>query len=496
MTSTIQSLCPSCNGHIPFIDISYEYPDYYLDINCECGFNKKVKVLDYLKNYKPDDSNVVTYKSECDKHKEKYKHYCVRCDRYLCGKCIKEHEQKMIIHFDDYSEQILEKKTKIQKKYKEIQDEIKRIKSDLINEIIKLTQIRIRDIEFEYQEFINNNNAIMNYLTILINNYKGDNYPMLYNIIDYDFNFRKPDANESVSELFNELTSFPIVRKQSNHSDKIDEIKSENPNKNVYSMIILKDGRYALTFNEDNEPILIIDPKTNFNIDIKIDFYEEKVYSLSQLDNDYLLTFSVHRLTMYSLDKYSYKMIHSGPSTESTMGVAVPGNLLWYADGEVFSLWSYNDERTKYEKDIIENDGIEKIHFLRNLNIIVGRRNMILYFINVNTTQTECKMELKNKAKDFDSDDIYLYVGTDSEILIINQKTFIIEKEISNVKFDELYFMRRLYNNIFLCEGDSNELFIWDIEKDKNRIIPFECRRKFGLVLSDYYNSSIKNTFL
>ena len=38
MTSTIQSLCPSCNGHIPFIDISYEYPNYYLNINCECGF--------------------------------------------------------------------------------------------------------------------------------------------------------------------------------------------------------------------------------------------------------------------------------------------------------------------------------------------------------------------------------------------------------------------------------------------------------------------------
>ena len=45
MTSTIQSLCPSCNGHIPFIDISYEYPNYSLNINCECGFNQRVGVL-------------------------------------------------------------------------------------------------------------------------------------------------------------------------------------------------------------------------------------------------------------------------------------------------------------------------------------------------------------------------------------------------------------------------------------------------------------------
>ena len=87
-------------------------------------------------------------------------------------------------------------------------------------------------------------------------------------------------------------------------------------------------------------------------------------------------------------------------------------------------------------------------------------------------------MELEEYPYQLESDDKRIYVGTRNEILMINQETYIIEKEIE--KCSSFHLLIQLNENVLLCEGKKHILFIWDIKKEEKRIISFEIIEKIA----------------
>ena len=110
---------------------------------------------------------------------------------------------------------------------------------------------------------------------------------MLSNIIDYNI-----ILDEDSNKCLNDRYESPLIQKDLNHYDILETIVSNNEKQNVCSFLVLKDERYAIAYNQKNEPIVIIDPKNDFQIDFKINDIYDKVYDLAQIDNGYLLGFS------------------------------------------------------------------------------------------------------------------------------------------------------------------------------------------------------------
>ena len=489
MKSTILSFCPCCNGNIPYIDISYDNPNYLLNIECPCGYHqKKLKLNDYLKYYEPCTDNLITYQSQCIKHKQTYKHYCLICGEHLCYKCLKEHKDNMIIHFDDYKAQITEKKMLLEKAKNFLQEDYEKIKE----EINKLSLQKVEDIDqikekwYSYYNWIND---ILLFFSLLLNNYKGDNYMMLSNIIDYNI-----ILDEDSNKCLNDRYESPLIQKDLNHYDILETIVSNNEKQNVCSFLVLKDERYAIAYNQKNEPIVIIDPKNDFQIDFKINDIYDKVYDLAQIDNGYLLGFSSNIIRFWSISKNTYDYIFTLNIESLTVGVAISNNRLLLSNSEIFSLWECNESQSTFIKNVFTDIGMMLIHYIKKKDILIGVCQYALLFIDVKNNQTESIMELEEYPYQLESDDKRIYVGTRNEILMINQETYIIEKEIE--KCSSFHLLIQLNENVLLCEGKKHILFIWDIKKEEKRIISFESRRRFGIVLKDYIiNQFIKVKF-
>ena len=480
MTSTIFSFCPCCNGNIPYIDISYDNPTYLLKIDCACGYHRsKLKLNDYLKYYKPSTDNLTTYQSQCVKHNLTYKHYCLICGEHLCNKCLKEHKDNMIIHFDDYAAQITEKKMLLEKSKNFLQEEYEMIKEE-INELSTQNNDDINKIKEKWYNYYNWNNEIMLFFSLMINNYKGDNYMMLYNIIDYNFCIDFEDSNRCLNDRYES----PLIQKDTNHYDILEKIVSENETQNVCSFLVLKDERYAIAYNQKDEPIVIIDPKNNFQIDFEINDIYDKIYDLSQIDNGYLIGFSLNIVQFWSLSKDTYEYKFSVDIDSLTVGIAISNNRLLLSNSEFFSLWECNENQSTFIKNIFKDIGMVLIHYIKKKDILIGACQYTLLFIDLKNYQSESIMELEEYPYQLESDDKKIYIGTRYEIMIINQETYIIEKEIE--KCSSFHLLVQLNENILLCEGKHHSLFIWDIKKEEKRKIAFENRKRFGIVLKDY----------
>ena len=78
----------------------------------------------------------------------------------------------------------------------------------------------------------------------------------------------------------------------------------------------------------------------------------------------------------------------------------------------------------------MKNTQNKLIHYIKKKDIVIGVCQYALLFIDLKNNQTESIMELEEYPYQLESDDKRIYVGTRNEILMINQETYIIEKEI------------------------------------------------------------------
>ena len=143
------------------------YRCYECQINlcplCKEKHNKDHNIIDYdRKNY------------ECNKHKENYSDYCIKCEKDICFSCDEEHEGHEIISL---KKKILNKNELIQK--------LENLKNSMII-------------------FINDYDKIIR----IINNVK-ENFENYYKLVDHIFNnYNKNERNYEIFNNVNELINY------------------------------------------------------------------------------------------------------------------------------------------------------------------------------------------------------------------------------------------------------------------------------------------------
>ena len=191
-------MCPSC--HRPACENCIKN---WLNMKHQCGFCRKkinynetieIPIINdiaefFMKNIEPvenknenkkDNKNDKNYDSQvydsyseiieqklqndediCKKHMNKYEYFCYQCNKKYCAKCLsildnssKVHENHLIISLDE-----LEKNDT---KVKEAMEEFRKLKqsNDEIDNLIKLSELKLRELEIEKNNFIDEIDSI------------------------------------------------------------------------------------------------------------------------------------------------------------------------------------------------------------------------------------------------------------------------------------------------------------------------------------------------
>lgn len=157
------------------------------------------------------------------------------------------------------------------------------IKNDVIS---TLTEIR-QNIEKAFNDCVKNNNDILNFVEIMLKSYMENmNEPSIANhlIMNTNLNIKKnlknSDENKNYTELIEYFKDLSIF----------ESIKFIAHNTQIYSLLILQDGRIASCSGD--KTIKIFDPKNNFNTDIILDGHLNTVTHISQAKNEKILSCS------------------------------------------------------------------------------------------------------------------------------------------------------------------------------------------------------------
>ena len=162
------------------------------------------------------------------------------------------------------------------------------------NVISTLTEMR-QNIEKAFNDCVNNNNDILNFVEIMLKSYMENmNEPSIANnlIMNTNLNIKKyvknSDENENYTELieyFKNLSIFESITVNINQKTKFIAHNTQ-----IYSLLILQDGRIASCSGD--KTIKIFDPKNNFNTDIILKGHLNTVTHISQAKNEKILSCS------------------------------------------------------------------------------------------------------------------------------------------------------------------------------------------------------------
>ena len=246
-------ICPKCKNSIPLLShfFSEEKQKWQLEIRCSCEKNSSfsMDIQEFLK-LKSSPKNIkeilfINYIENGLENKGKTL-YCKKCDKILDNNIIDKHKEHPIIN-------LIEEANNMDNKLNDIDSDFYRVKQniEINNNISKLQQIDLIDeeieklkkmkekIEMAYKQNQELNKFFIEYVQIIINNYKNSrkmdnnlvNYNILKNLINNtDFNMNKFQANEkNILETSEKLCSFYknnfVIRRKFNQLEIDQQIK-------------------------------------------------------------------------------------------------------------------------------------------------------------------------------------------------------------------------------------------------------------------------------
>jgi len=257
-------ICPKCKNSIPLISQFYseEQKKWLLEIRCPCikesflyiDVNEFLKLKSSPKNIK--EILFKNYLGNTFDSKGKTK-FCKKCERIINNDEIEEHKEHPIVD-------LVEEAMEIDKKIGDIDSDFYKVKQnfEINNNIAKLQQIDLIDeeieklkemkekIEIAYKQNQELNNFFIEYVQIIINNYKNArkldenlvNYNIIKNLINNtEFNMNKFEVNEkNLLETSEKLCAFYknnfIIRRKFNSLELEQEIQYKQNINVVYKI--------------------------------------------------------------------------------------------------------------------------------------------------------------------------------------------------------------------------------------------------------------------
>ena len=249
-------ICPKCKNSIPLLSHFYseEKQKWQIEIRCSCEKNSSysMDISEFLR-LKSSPKNIkeilfINYIENGLENKGKTL-YCKKCEKILDNESLEKHNDHAILNLLEESKKVDDSIEKIISEFDTAQNNI-----EINNEISKAQQIYLIDeeieklknmkekIELAYKENQEINKLFIDYVQIIINNYKNSrkldnnliNYNILKNILNNtEFNMNKFQGSEkNVLETSEKLCSFYrnnfVIRRKFNELEIDQKINLEH----------------------------------------------------------------------------------------------------------------------------------------------------------------------------------------------------------------------------------------------------------------------------
>ena len=544
-------ICPKCKNSIPLLShfFSEEKQKWQLEIRCSCEKNSSfyMDIQEFLK-LKSSPKNIkeilfINYIENGLENKGKTL-YCKKCDKVLDNNSLEKHKEHPILNLIEEAKNIenqidnIDSEFNMVKQNIEINNNISKLQQiDLIDEEIEKLQKMKEKIESAYKENQEINKFFIEYVQIIINNYKNArkldenlvNYNILKNLINNtDFNMNKFQANErNILETSEKLCTFYkynfVIRRKFNNLEMAQQIKYKQ-NINIVCKIskdIFAVGEGGRTTEKKSFDILIYKrdkAKNEYKLLKNIEkAHEGEITSLCKVvinNNDYLLSGDTgdKLINVYDIKKNFKKIMYLSGHKRKIVSIISLNKIYEYknwiascSNGLNIKLWDLSEMQNMLNYSNItntnNNNNVEAVKGPEIAFSIKGHIKSLkcLYQMNDGTLISNAN-DKKLKFWDVDKkvciktldnvcvssaysicelDNNRIVVGCFDVIKIINVNTLIIENELN---------CHEVYINC-LCKTSDGLLFSGDSE---GILVLWELSGEGKKIYSEKKDSAIK----
>ena len=536
-------ICPKCKNSIPLLShfFSEEKQKWQLEIRCSCEKNSSffMDIQEFLK-LKSSPKNIkeilfINYIENGLENKGKTL-YCKKCDKILDNNSLEKHKEHPILN-------LIEEAKNIENQIDNIDSEFNRVKQniEINNNISKLQQIDLIDeeieklkkmkekIELAYKENQEINKFFIEYVQIIINNYKNArkldenlvNYNILKNLINNtDFNMNKFQANErNILETSEKLCTFYkynfVIRRKFNNLEMAQQIKY-NQNINIVCKIskdIFAVGEGGRTTEKKSFDILIYKrdkAKNEYKLLKNIEkAHEGEITSLCKVvinNNDYLLSGDSgdKLINIYDIKKNFKKIMYLSGHKRKIVSIISLNKIYEYknwiascSNGLNIKLWDLSEMQ-----NMLNYSNINNTNNTNNNNVEAVKGPEIAFSIKGHIKGLKCLYQMndgtlissandkKLKFWDVDKkvciktlDDIYvssaysiceldnnrIVVGCFDVIKIINVNTLIIENEL-NAHEVWINCLCKTSDGLLFSGDSEGILVLWELSGEGKKI--------------------------
>lgn len=557
------SVCLNC-FKIPLFNIYQKFPDE-ITIQCQCQSANIIPIKDYLKEIKhifhsdpqcdsskfhsnfsasqycvqckkwlcedclkKHNENFFTHQLtkcqekieiNCQRHcEEKAKYYCLECKESYCSLCTKTHRKHQHVSFEDLIENLdingVKKNLETAKHY--ISDYYNELKDQFLKPLMK----KVMQVREAFRASQEKNEEMINFISILLDNYNPNNYYTISNIInnaEFKFDLLKVTDKTTTNELVNFLNTNTIINldelfKKDDISSIISTGKSLikiNPNSlkevkrirkhtgTIYSLCLLKDGRLASC--SWDKTINVYDLST-FTCDFTIEGHENTVTYVSEFDNGDLISCADDlTLKIWEIKKSSYTCKATIQMDTSDVWKVIPLSGNKFATCSAFdNVITIFENKPPYKQlKVLEGKNGEETFSILEL---YNKKHLVSGCFNesfskpwfwswskpnhvasgsINFWDLE-SYRLEHRLEDafcywnngmFELDDERLLVGGKGEISIIDCKIFQVVKKIKEESFGLVCCFLPIIDDLVLFGCDYGNIFLFDLETYRYRLV-------------------------
>ena len=532
-------ICPKCKNSIPLLNhfFSEEKQKWQLQIRCYCEKNSSssMDIQEFLK-LKSNPKNIkeilfINYIENGLENQGKTL-YCKKCEKILDNSSLEKHKEHKILNLLDESKKVDDSIEDIFSEFYKVQQNIeingfmsKELQINLIDEEIEKLNKMKEKIELAYKENLEINKLFIEYVKIIINNYKNSrkldnnlvNYNVLTNLLNNtEFNMNKFQTSEiNVLETSEKLCSFYrnnfVIRRKFNELEIDQKINLE---RNISTFCNISKGTFVVgeggRKQEKEGYDMLVYKKDKSKNEYKLFKTIEKAHNgeitslckISINNNDYLLSGdSIDKMiNIYDIKNNYKKIIYLSGHKRKIVSIISLNKMYdyknWIAScstGLNIKLWDLSEIPKLLENNANNNKEINSENNINPLEPLQGpeikhsikahiKSLKCLYQLN-DGTLISCGNDKKLKFWNLDKkvciktlDDIFIsssnaicelgnnriVVGCFDVIKIINFETLIVENEL---KAHEIWInCLSITSDGLLFSGDSEGVLIfWEI---------------------------------
>ena len=467
------TLCSQCNQYLS-ISLNKDKPKEIL-IQCDnCKYSSYTPINNYLNQIKNYSNLRNSTDNICNRHLLKCNYYCITCKLYICEECHinnhLSHEQMSLLDVIP----TIPLTNKLSEKFVFINSYCNQLKINKINNHI----FKINQLEHSYQWFKTINNDILTIMLIIVNNYYNNHYNYylkknIKNILSFiNNNWNKCHDYTNDDIIIKYYNNYNLLKGDFVDITNINTIKTIDDHKDeVYSLLLLSDGRLA-SCSEDST-IKIFDIDNNYHCDITIRGHTSIISYISQLKDSRIVSCSWDKsIRIWRVTKSTYKCeyIIENAHNDCILKVIPLSNnrIASCSNDKRIKIWN-----SKYPYNLIKKlkghiDFVYSIIQLKDKEILIsGSRddtlrkwNLLTYQCNTIINDAYCY----NVNSIIEIDKNRVIVGGDLEIIIVDIFNDKIEKIIKNNKIENVGSLLKLRDGNILCGCEYGLICLIDIK--------------------------------